>query len=322
MSIQDAKDGDTEAQADAVADTAEFSGAWDELEAEESGQPSAAEGRQDEEAEGADQEGDEAGQGAEDSSATPDADADEASRGETSDDLWANAPAQLREAFQASETARRKAENLVRSNGARAAQAQNELNALKAALKSQQDASGATEEGEEASDPKERLKQLREEYPDVAAPILDQMAKLEEQVSKLTARHASQEETATADFYAEQLTTLQEQHDDIADIVASPDYAEWVSQQIPAIQNIVAQNASQVVNAAECAFVFDLFKQQTGFGNTNAAESLAEKRRRQLQAGTGVSRQAPPVTRDEPGTYADEWDRLEKADRRKAAGRR
>lgn len=302
-------------------DVAEFSGAWDELEAEESGQPAEAAGRQDEPADKDDQEGDEAGQGATD--ATPDADADTASRVETSDDIWANAPAPLREAYQAEHEARKKAENLVRSNGARAAQALNELNALRSQLDSKRDEGGATEEGAEAADPEERMRQLREEYPDVAGPILDHMAKLEKQVGELTASATAQRETQTEQLFEEQGTALREAHSDFDDVVKAPEYAEWLSQQVPAIQRVIQENAERIVNAAECAWVVDLFKRDTGFGvKPSAAEQLAGKRERQLQAGTGVRGSQPQVRGDDSDDYEDEWDRLDRVERQRAAGRK
>lgn len=319
MSIQKDQVEGAETGAD---DSAEFSGAWDELDAAETGQPSLDEGRQDTEVDELDQEGDEAGQGAND--ATPDADAGSASRDETSDDLWANAPQALREAYEAERVARGKAENLVRSNGGRLAQAYNELNALKAKLASDRDEGGATEKGEEASTREDRLKQLREEYPDVAAPILDQMANLEASVNELKQAQTSQTEAQATDFYREQRDALVSRHTDFDQVVASPEYRDWLGQQPQLVQRVIAENAARIVNAEDCAFVIDRFKAETGYGGGQAeAEQLAQKRGRQLNAGTGVRRVQPQVTRDEgSGTFEDEWDRLDRLERQRAATRR
>lgn len=312
----------TEAQAEAVDDNAEFSGAWDEIEAEESGQPAEAAGR-DDEADKVDPEGgEEAGQATE--SSTPDADAVEASRDETTDDIWANATEAQRAALAEMREKLGKAENLVRSNGARAARAQSELHALKLTLEAKRDEEKATEEGAEATDPEERYKQLREEYPEVAAPLLDRIMKLEGTLTELTAGQKSRTEAETNEFLERQRTELVGQHEDFDQIVNSPEYAEWLQAQVPAIQRVIAENAQAIVNAAECAWVLDLYKRDRAISPPNeAAERVADKRRKQLEAGTTANTRTPAVTRDTGDSFEDEWDRLEKQERRAgAAGRR
>lgn len=309
-----------EAQAEAADDKAEFAGAWDDIAAEESGQPSLEEGRQDEPEAEAQDEAEEAGQAAE--SGTPDADADEASRDETPDDIWADAPEPLREAYQASEDARKRAENLVRSNGARAARAQSELHALKQAVAAQRNDGKATEEGEESADPEERYKQLREEYPEVAVPLLDRIISLEGTLNELKADRKTKIEAESQEFVEQQRTELIGQHEDFDQIVVSDDYAAWLQAQVPAIQRVCVENAQNIVNAAECAWVLDLYKRDRGLQQPNeAAEREADRRRKQLEAGTTARTRTPAVSRDTSDDFNSEWERLEKQDRQ-AAGRR
>lgn len=336
MSIQNDPIEGSEAQAQAAAegadDNAEFNGAWDDLDAKDEGQPADAAGRQADEADEPAQAGDEAAQGAADeASATAGTDADQPASREKSDDIWANAPAPLREAFQASEEKRKKAENLVRSNGARAAQAQNELQALKAQVAEKRDESAAVEAGSEATDKAERLKELRDEYPNLAGPILDQMLALEEKVAKLTPAEAAPAAEVAAEpteeqkaAYAEQFTALTELHDDMPTIVQSPEYAAWLEGQPDKIKGIIEENTPFIVNAEDCSLVFDLFKAQTGRGKQAEAESLAQKRERQLRAGQGVDSSSASVTSDAGGdSFEAEWDRLDaKEKRERAAGRK
>ena len=311
-------------------DTAEFSGAWDGFEAEESGQPAAAAGRQDDEAGEADQGGDEAGQGEAqagqpEAGTTPAADASKASRDELPDDVLANADPRLKARLEQLETERLQASNLARSNGGRLAQALNELQALKAKLAPEKsgDASG---EGQ-AQNRDERLEQLREEYPEVASPILDKMAKLEERVEALTTSETARAESAVADALADEHDALLARHPDLPSIVADPAYAEWVKAQTPAIQRIVQENAQAVVNADDAALVFDLFKQSRG-RTTEAAEAARaadERRKEQLEAGRTVAGRNPTASSDarpNGGTYGESWDEFEQQDRRKAAGRK
>lgn len=316
----------------AAADEAEFSKAWNQLEAEESGQPDDASGRQDDDAGSGNQAGDEAGQGEAQAgqpaaSTSPDADAgSSASRG-TSDDVWASADPKLREAHEnalkASQEQARKAENLARSNGGRLAKALNELNALRTAPS-----------GESADETdrqrKERLEGVRKDYPDVAEPILEELANLRSKVDGLTtsatARAESDVQTALQDEYV----ALLDKHSDTGEIIKAPEYAAWLQGQPPAIQRIVQENAKAVVSAADTAVVFDKFKAETGWGRGDgtareAANREAQRRAGQLDAGRSVTGTQPGVssdTRTGDGSFGDEWDRLDAKDRRKVSGRK
>lgn len=326
MSIQEEQAEGQEAQATGAEGKAEYSDAWDEIEAEETGQPSKAEGRHDEAAEADQADEQEAGQGeADEAVATPTADADPASRVETTDDEGDHA-----KLLEAEREARIRAENLARSHGGRLAQALNELADLKKSLKSEK-AEGATPEGEEATDEDERIKQLREDYPEVAEPLLEKIAKLEADVKGLGAAEAAPAgEPTEADIealYAEQLTALQERHDDYADVVRSPAYTEWLARTVDKdalILRVIQENSPRIVNAAECAAVFDRFKTETGWGQAEreAVEKVGQKRERQLRAGTEAPSRQPAVTRDEEGSYDSEWDRLDRMERQRSAGGR
>lgn len=332
MSIQEEStkgaEADTEAQAGAEAeaaeDSAEFESAWDDLE-EKSGQPSEAEGRQDDDSDDDGDDEDKAGQGA-DKDATPPADADTASREETSDDPGDD-PVKLKAALAAEREAKVRAESVASSHGGRLAQALNELNDLKKQLKPEK-AKGATPEGEEATDEDERIKQLKEDYPEVAVPLLEKMAQLEDDLRKLQGgKEAASEEATEAEVQAllkEQLDTLKSRHDDFEKAVTSEDYKAWLPQAPAWARRVIQENTPNIVNAAECAEVLDLFKSKTGWGGTKreADETVEQKRKRQLEAATGVTGRQPAVTHDEEGNYDDEWDRLAERERRRSTGRR
>lgn len=333
MSIQEEntaeQKADTEAQAGAEAeateDSAEFDSAWDDLE-DKSGQPSEAEGRHDEAAEDDEDGEDKAGQGEAKAGATPSADADTASREETSDDLGDD-PVKLKAALAAEREARGKAESVASSHGGRLAQALNELNDLKKQLKPDK-AKGATPEGEEATDEDERIKQLREDYPEVAVPLLEKMAQLEDDLRKLTgSKEATTTEATEAEVQTllkEQLDTLKSRHGDFEKAVTSEDYKTWLPQAPAWARRVIQENTPNIVNAAECAEVLDLFKSKTGWGGAKreADETVEQKRKRQLDAASGVTGRQPAVTHDETGDYDSEWDRLSASERRRSTGRR
>lgn len=319
MLIQDDEDG-TQTQQGEGDDTAEFSGAWDEQDAAERGQPEETPGRTDEAGEGEDRGGDEAEQGPEGTSSDASA-ADQASGEEVSDDPWANADPRLRELYE-------QAEARARSSAGRAGQLAKELKEIRAAVVDQRDASNATAKGEESTDEEERFQQLREEYPELAAPIIDRMVKMETEFRELkTATTAKAEADANADLdsiLAEQPKLLADRHSDWQQVVTSPEFVAWRSD--PSIEPfvrriILEENAEQIVNAAECALVLDLFKAGREEGQ-EAVKELDQRRAKQLQAGSMPTTRTPAVTRDQPESFDAEWDRLEARDRQRSYGRR
>jgi hypothetical protein len=330
MASQEEKVEGEQTETTAADDKAEFSGAWDELEAAETGQSAAAAERQEEADKGEAQGGDEAGQGeaqaGQPAATSPEADAEQASREKPSDDVWKDADPKLREAHEnalreAQERASR-AENQARSNGGRLAKALNELGALQ-----QQIATKAGAEGSEATD--EEIERLREEYPEVAGPLLKRLEKLTGTVDALTSSATARAEAEVGDALAGEFETLQGLHSDVGEIIKAPEYAEWLKGQAPSIQRIVQENSKAVVSAADTALVFDKFKADTGFGKarepTEAEKQAAERRQRQLDAGKTATGSQPGMRSDArtgDGSYTDSWDEFERKDKAKAGSRR
>jgi hypothetical protein len=311
-------------------DTAEFSGAWDSFDdADEAGQPATEAGRQ--EAEGddkTDQGGKEAGQGepeaGQPSEAPPAADADKASRAEIPDDVLANADPRLKAHIEQLEGETRKARNAARSNGGRLTQALNELHALRQAA-----TSGKTEgEGGSETTREERLAKLREDYPEVSEPLLEEITDLKGQIGTLTAGEIAKAESAVTEALEAETEALLERHPDLPQIVRDPAYAEWAKAQSPGIQRMIQENSQHVISAADAGLVFDLFKQSRKQGDPaaeQAARAAAQKRADQLDAGRGVTGSQPGLRADaerEAGTFNESWDEFDAKDRRKAASRR
>jgi hypothetical protein len=293
--------------------------------------PPAAE-RQDEDDKGEDQGGKEAGQGEAGAgqpaaSTSPEADADEASRKETSDDVWANADPKLREAHEsalkAADEKAKKAENLARSNGGRLAKALTQLDALSRSLATTANADGETATSEE-------IEAAKRDYPELVNPLLARIEALGKQVETLGATAKASAESDVAAALSDEAALLSDAHPDFTDIVKAPEYADWLKEQPPSIQRIVQENAQAVVSAADTAMVFERFKTQTGWKSQDAAlaeaaREAAEKRANQLDAGRTVSGKALTVNssaKTGDGDYGDEWDKLDREDKRKAAGRK
>jgi hypothetical protein len=322
MASQEEKVEGGEQELTAAEDTAKFSEAWDELDGKER-QPDTASGRDDDPDGKSQQGGSEAGQGAaetgqSDAGTTPGTDAS-ASRGETTDDGTRSAPAD--ELSKAREEARR-AENLARSNAGRLAKALNELNALKQQLSTKAGGSDG-----EASD--EEVEKLKQDYPEIADPLLKRIDKLTEQVGALSSTATARAESEVADALTGEAEALAGRHSDFTSIVKEPEYAEWLKGQPPAIQRIVQENSQAIVSADDCDLVFSRYKSfKAGSGETEAqkaAGAAEERRKAQLEAGRSATGGSQPGIRSDAGgndSYDDEWDRLERQAKAKSANRR
>jgi hypothetical protein len=306
-------------------DTAKFSEAWDDLDGKAS-QPDLASGREDKPEGEAKPGGDEAGQGEAEAGqpnadASPGADADlSASRKETTDNGTTSAASSE---LETERTERLKAQNLARTNAGRLAKALNELSALRKQLTEK----AGGEDGGATSDEIDKLKQ---DYPEIADPLLKRIDALTGQVEALSSTATARAESEVAEALTGEAEALAALHSDFGSIVKEPTYAEWVKAQQPAIRRIVEENSKAVVSADDCALVFDRYKAWKAQGGETPEQKTArdaeERRKAQLEAGRSATGGSQPGLRSDVGgngSYGDEWDRLDRQEKAKRpAGRR
>jgi hypothetical protein len=234
-------------------------------------------------------------------------------------DIWANAPPELRTAFEAE---RARSEQAVRSQTGRAqaeARRNAELQAELAALRKE-----APEPKPEDTAPaitEETKQQLRDEFPDVAAPLLDVIGQLEKQVANLASSNASREERQqaadeleTQRVFAAEEQRLTETHGDWSDVVKQPGFSEWIKGQPRMIKEALARNASQIVDADEAIDIIGRYKVET-----NKPDALGARREAQMRGSTVPK---PRTFAPTPSTSTDkesEWERLERLDRTRDA---
>tara|TARA_B100001059_G_C17787957_1_gene558330 strand:+ start:777 stop:1676 length:900 start_codon:yes stop_codon:yes gene_type:complete len=122
----------------------------------------------------------------------------------------------------------------------------------------------------------EKLKQVREEYPDLAAPILDQMERTQAQVAETNAEleqlRQMREQEAIGQAQDAHMARIREAHPDLNDIVQSGDWADWLEVQDASIQGWIESGSSNDVNAALYKFKGDM-----GFGQPTPQERALEK---------------------------------------------
>lgn len=109
----------------------------------------------------------------------------------------------------------------------------------------------------------ERLSQVREEYPDVAGPLLDEMQNLRERVdqqSELNSQHEQRLiEERQAQAAQEHFERIRNVHSDLDSVVETSDWALWLEQQDQQIHGWVDAGSSNDVIA-----VLDKFKNDMG----------------------------------------------------------
>lgn len=318
--MADEKDAGTQGQPEGEGEVS-FSDAWKEAAAEEQG---ASDDRPDPLAEPSKPE---EGQGQEsDTPPAGQAEGDPPAAKESNDDIWASADPKLREAFEAERNKAVRTEQQLRTQDGRLSSAMRQLNQLKQQLAPKRDAEGAANEGEEAKTKEERRKQLREEYPDVAAPILDDLAELQETVKALTATtHTSLENEASSLVEREEQRLL-ERHPDWGEYgqhgKSNKEFVDWVMRQPQGVIDMVERNGSAIVDSAEVSLVLDLFKRETGKTTDQAQrDAVARRRENQLEAGRNPANRQPAVASGSEDDFSSEWKRLQAIDKRKAANR-
>ena len=122
----------------------------------------------------------------------------------------------------------------------------------------------------------EKLKQVREEYPDLAAPILDEMERTQAQVAETNAElerlRQMRDEEAHAKAQENHMALIKEAHPDLDDIVESGDWADWLE-----VQNDEMHRYAERGNVPEVIYLLNKFKSEMGFGQQTPQERVLDK---------------------------------------------
>lgn len=292
----------------------EFGAAWDEFrddDLKEAGQPS----------DGADSPEPDAaktGAGQDDKSPLSSEAASQApAPAENPNDVWANAPPELREAH-LREVEKRDA--LIRSHNGRLSRADHELQALRARL----DTAAGVKAADNGQARGEKLNKLREEYSEIAEPMLEEIEALKAEMNDLKGAKVSLDQERTAANLLEQEQLLTDRHPDWKTEASDDRFRQWALAQEPFIQEAIERNGQQIVNGAETARILSLYKAETQQAQpTPTQERHNAKRAEQLEASRSTPVKAPSVSSGGGASDFDgAWDEFREKDRRRSAGRR
>lgn len=277
-----------------------------------------------------------AGQQGSEASAYPEADAD---------DIWANATAEQRAAYEAAqrsvsglreqldrrfrEISRLKSQHLY----AQPPQQPTQAASGEAAARGQPgQGEGEGETGDFLASPK--WKEFAEEYPEVAGPLTDVIGELRDQIKRQERELSAIGTERRDDALAEQATLLAEEHSDWEQVVADRGFMDWLNAQPRHIQEAAVRNAENIVDAAEAADVVGRFKafQQQHSTNTSRSgnardngnnQALAGKRARQLESASAARSRGPGAASGIPeeGDPETIWRQFDEMERREQARR-
>lgn len=240
-------------------------------------------------------------------------------------DPWQNAPPELREAherdLEAIRTRAEQAETTARRHSGRLSKQEQELADLRARLSPQRDEAGAAKAGEEAKSREERLKQLQEEYPDVAGPILTELADKEARLDRIEGVLSRQDQAQTSDLLDEQVSILTKaQPGWETDIKDNPEFVKWAVGAPEYVKAVIRENAKQIVSGDDVADVIERYRRDTADPEKERADA---RRKEQLDAGRVVDVRNPGLAAPKgEGTVEQTWDELNEERRRKEAGNR
>lgn len=228
---------------------------------------------------------------------------------QSQDDPWANAPAELRERREAelrdNDLRIRSANGRVAAKDRQIAELQRQLEeAQKAGQKpeatQQSDGNqGGGDGGDKAKGAlsQEALAQLREDYPDLAGPLIDMLEAQAQQLEKVSKGVGTFEQAQQAQAIAEQEGLLTQQHPDWEAAAADDRFGGWLESQPQSIKDAMARNFDKIVDGNDAALVIDKFKRDVGFQapsqNPQNAGGVDPKRERQLQGGRDTGRTGP-----------------------------
>lgn len=123
-----------------------------------------------------------------------------------------------------------------------------------------------------------KLAQIREEYPDIAGPLLDELSRTQAEVQSakeaLSAQERYRNEELQARVAEEHFNRIRKVHPDVDELIATSDWMNWLDTQDASTHQWVEQGSSNDVNA-----VLSRFKDDMGLRPPTPQERSLEKAR-------------------------------------------
>jgi hypothetical protein len=131
---------------------------------------------------------------------------------------------------------------------------------------------------EERQKDNEQLAKIREEYPDIAGPLLDELSRTQAEVSStkeaLAAEEKRRQDALTAQAQAEHFDRIRAVHPDVDQVIETADWINWLEVQDSRTHEWIERGSSNDVNA-----VLYRFKADMGMKPPTPQEQALEKAR-------------------------------------------
>lgn len=300
-------------------DNAEFDAVFDEL-AGDSPEPDEGKG-QDEGGEVDDKDDEPSSPGTNDVGANdPSAQDETAPAGTTpeQDDIWAKLPDDVRREVEAIRTQNMRLRGQISARDRQLAE-------ISRAQQQQQ----GDDEGEKKADIKdllesERLKQLREDYPEFE-PLLEVLGGLTEEVTTIKGNVVQTEDREFEQLLEEQTSILEKDHPDWMEYAKpDPKFSDWLATQPRHVREAAQRNAEYIFDASEVSDVLSRYKDHLGVsqrGNDGNPDPKPDARRQAQKDGArSIRANYPAAAAGIPDDYDAAFDLLAaQEDRRIAA---
>lgn len=173
-----------------------------------------------------------------------------------------------------------KAEQRVKNAQAKMTKALQETSALRKHMENVQRVNDELSQQLAVKEEKDdRLDEVRENYPDIAGPLLDALEKQKTEVRQTREALAKQQR---AEFEREQDVEIEEHwsrirssHPDVDDLIVTNEWNDWLSDQTQTVQRWVNEGSSN-----DAVSVLEKFKSDMGIGDPTPQEKVLEKARK------------------------------------------
>lgn len=168
---------------------------------------------------------------------------------EPAPDPWANVPPELKAQFDQLQRERDEARHKASSDAKRVSALSRKLNELeRSATPAPPPQQEQRSEGQKALD--EKISKLREEYPDVAGPLIEALQAQRDELTEVRSRMESVTQDRQAAYIEQEQAALDARHPDWRDIAADPSFAEWIESQPEGIQRLATSWDAQETSVA------------------------------------------------------------------------
>lgn len=249
-------------------------------------------------------------------------------------DPWASAPPELKAEYEKLQEDNKRLTHLERSHRGRLSWAQRKLNEAQGqpAKSAPKEAATAAKKQPFGSD---KGKEFVKEYPEVAAPVAEELAEVRQEVDELKAARRREEEDRQKAFIEEQTTLLDDEHSDWRTVLKDangeprPEFVAWLNDQPRHIKEAATRNANGIVDYEEAGDVIARYKAHRAASQPDAAQpstqqpALSGKRQRQLESAAAARTRGPGAVSGIPPEDASpeqHWKYFEEQERRANRG--